>query len=117
MSLRQVPSKPSLPQAGGWLYGTRDPYCSGSVLGSASHVAQFPLTQIRLFSLLHAAFTDAVEGSPKLELTHQAALLLMKLLPVNLSLQNKWLLTIWQGCVVAPHSPCAVVTGQDRTGH
>lgn len=37
----------------------------------------------------------------------------MKLLPVNLSLQNKWPLTIWQGRVVAPHSPRAVGTGQD----
>jgi hypothetical protein len=35
----------------------------------------FPLNHIQLFNLLHMAFKDTLERSPKLEVTHQATLL------------------------------------------
>lgn len=57
----------------------------------------FPLNQTPLFSLLHIVFKDSLKISPKKKkkkaLNRNELIkkyyLLMKLLPVNLSLQNK----------------------------
>lgn len=58
-------------------------------------VTQFPLYQTPLFLVLCTAFKKTLKISPEFECTHQQHYLLMKLLLVNLSLQNKWLLTFW----------------------